>query len=58
MPDCARAIAVWRLRVVPWKSDHSNGDRMADLDENKRVVRSFYEESFNGGDPEGAVERY
>ena len=31
---------------------------MADLDENKRVVRSFYEESFNGGDPEGAVERY
>lgn len=31
---------------------------MADLDENKRVVRSFYEESFNAGDPEGAVERY
>ena len=31
---------------------------MADLDQNKRVVRSFYEESFNDGDPEGAVERY
>ena len=31
---------------------------MADLSENKRVVRSFYEESFNDGDPEGAVERY
>src|SRR4029453_3510297 len=31
---------------------------MTDLDESKRVVRSFYEESFNDGDPEGAVERY
>jgi predicted SnoaL-like aldol condensation-catalyzing enzyme len=31
---------------------------MADLAESKRVVRSFYEESFNDGDPEGAVERY
>ena len=31
---------------------------MTDLDENKRVVRSFYEEAFNGGDPEGAVNRY
>jgi predicted SnoaL-like aldol condensation-catalyzing enzyme len=31
---------------------------MTDLDENKRVVRSFYEEAFNDGDPEGAVNRY
>jgi predicted SnoaL-like aldol condensation-catalyzing enzyme len=31
---------------------------VADLEENKRLVRSFYEEAFNGGDPEGAVERY
>jgi predicted SnoaL-like aldol condensation-catalyzing enzyme len=31
---------------------------MADLDASKRVVRSFYEESFNDGDPDGAVERY
>ncbi|HWI02141.1 MAG TPA: ester cyclase [Propionibacteriaceae bacterium] len=31
---------------------------MADLAESKRVVRSFYEESFNDGDPEGAVKRY
>jgi predicted SnoaL-like aldol condensation-catalyzing enzyme len=31
---------------------------MTDLDVNKRVVRSYYEEAFNGGDPEGAVERY
>jgi predicted SnoaL-like aldol condensation-catalyzing enzyme len=31
---------------------------MADLEQNKRVVRSFYEEAFNDGDPEGAVERY
>jgi predicted SnoaL-like aldol condensation-catalyzing enzyme len=31
---------------------------MSDLEQNKQVVRSFYEESFNGGDPEGAVERY
>ena len=31
---------------------------MTDLDENKRRVRSFYEEAFNGGDPEGAVKRY
>jgi predicted SnoaL-like aldol condensation-catalyzing enzyme len=31
---------------------------MTDLDESKRVVRSFYEESFNEGDPEGAAERY
>ena len=31
---------------------------MTDLDENKRVVRSYCEEAFNGGDPEGAVKRY
>ena len=31
---------------------------MTDLDENKRVVRGFYEDAFNGGDPEGAVNRY
>ncbi len=34
------------------------GMRMADLEQNKRVVRSFYEEAFNDGDPEGAVQRY
>jgi predicted SnoaL-like aldol condensation-catalyzing enzyme len=31
---------------------------MADLDENKRVVKAYYEQAFNDGDPEGAVERY
>ena len=31
---------------------------MADLERNKATVRSFYEEAFNDGDPEGAVERY
>ena len=31
---------------------------MADLEQNKHTVRAFYEESFNDGDPEGAVERY
>jgi len=31
---------------------------MADLEENKRVVRAYYEQAFNDGDPEGAVERY
>jgi predicted SnoaL-like aldol condensation-catalyzing enzyme len=30
---------------------------MTDLETNKQVVRSFYEEAF-AGDPEGAVERY
>ena len=31
---------------------------MTDLEQNKRTVRAFYEESFNDGDPEGAVQRY
>ena len=31
---------------------------MADLEENKRIVRAYYEQAFNDGDPEGAVERY
>lgn len=31
---------------------------MADLEQNKRVVRSFYETAFNDGDPVGAVERH
>jgi predicted SnoaL-like aldol condensation-catalyzing enzyme len=30
---------------------------MTDLEANKRLVRSFYEEAF-AGDPEGAVKRY
>lgn len=31
---------------------------MADLEQNKQTVRAFYEEAFNDGDPEGAVQRY
>jgi predicted SnoaL-like aldol condensation-catalyzing enzyme len=31
---------------------------MADLEQNKQTVRAFYEEAFNNGDPEGAVQRY
>ncbi len=31
---------------------------MADLEANKRTVRSYYEQAFNDGDPEGAVETY
>jgi predicted SnoaL-like aldol condensation-catalyzing enzyme len=31
---------------------------VADLEANKNVVRSFYEQAFNDGDPEGAVQRY
>ena len=31
---------------------------MADLEQNRQTVRAFYEEAFNDGDPEGAVERY
>jgi predicted SnoaL-like aldol condensation-catalyzing enzyme len=44
--------------VVFWQITTSIGGGMTDLDENKRVVRSYYEEAFNGGDPEGAVKRY
>jgi predicted SnoaL-like aldol condensation-catalyzing enzyme len=44
--------------VVLWQITTSIGGGMTDLDENKRVVRSYYEEAFNGGDPEGAVKRY
>jgi predicted SnoaL-like aldol condensation-catalyzing enzyme len=31
---------------------------MADLEENKRIVKAYYEQAFNDGDPEGATERY
>jgi predicted SnoaL-like aldol condensation-catalyzing enzyme len=31
---------------------------MADLERNKAVAKAFYEEAFNDGDPEGAVERH
>jgi predicted SnoaL-like aldol condensation-catalyzing enzyme len=31
---------------------------MADREQNKQTVRAFYEEAFNDGDPEGAVQRY
>jgi predicted SnoaL-like aldol condensation-catalyzing enzyme len=31
---------------------------MADLAENKRIVKAYYEQAFNDGDPEGATERY
>ena len=31
---------------------------MADLEANKQAVRAYYEQTFNGGDPEGAVEKY
>jgi predicted SnoaL-like aldol condensation-catalyzing enzyme len=50
---CKSGDSLGRLAVISY-----GGNGMADLAENNRVVRAFYEEAFNDGDPEGAVQRY